>query len=113
MNPTDNTPTNPIQAASSEDIEIKDLHPTYQMLACIIGIDNTLRIGQELGGTNVYIPKPDNALRTYRNGKIQKEFNGHNYEELARKYHVSVRHAREVIERARIQGQNKRPGRNV
>lgn len=84
------------------DIKPEDLHPTYQVLAALVGVENTLIIGRELGGTQIYLPKLDIEQIVLHRGRaygILQEFNGHNYAELARKYKASDRYVRKILEK--------------
>jgi hypothetical protein len=45
---------------------IEDLHQALQVIAGIVGIEGALRISAEYGGTNLYIPKLENALQKAR-----------------------------------------------
>lgn len=90
-----------------DEIRIEDLHPSYQMLADIVGIDNAIRIGARLGGSPLYIPKLDSALLKIRNRKITEEFNGHNYFYLARKHNLTERQIREIVARGRTEAKTR------
>ncbi len=75
-----------------DEIKIEDLHPTYQMIARIIGIENALKLGREIGGEALYLPKLDSnmsPLLKLRNKRICAEFNGSNIMQLGRKYNVT------------------------
>ena len=51
------------------------------------------RMGLELGGQNVYI----STDRSRRNKAIYADFDGQNYHVLAKKYHLSERSIRKII----------------
>lgn len=67
------------------------------------------RVAMEWAGQNIYFP----IDRPRRNREIYAQFNGQNYHELARKFHLSERQARAIVsaeqERRRIR-QNVLPG---
>ncbi|MDD3847183.1 MAG: Mor transcription activator family protein [Syntrophorhabdaceae bacterium] len=84
-----------------DNILVEDLHPTIRMIADIVGIDGAIKISAECGGTNIYIPKLEISLAKARARAIVKAFNGSNYLDLARKFKVSDRYVRSVVERAR------------
>lgn len=91
-----------LSESADRNIKLTDLHPTYQTFAKLIGIENTLIIGQELGGTNIYLPRL-NIDRIYfvreRNRRIVEEFNGHNHAELARRHGVTDITVREILKK--------------
>lgn len=55
------------------------------------------RIVSCLGGTTIYIPSATTGNAKTRNLQIYKEFNGHNYGELARKYGLSEKQIRNIL----------------
>lgn len=90
------------------DIQFDDLHPTYQQIARVIGIENALKLGRELGGEQFYLPKVDICLSKVRDRKIIEEFKGGNYVEIARKYGVTSNHVRQLIKKHRSEMINKK-----
>jgi Mor family transcriptional regulator len=68
---------------------IEDLPETYSQLVSEIGIDNTLKIAKLFSGQYVYFLKVETIERPLRNRQIRDEFNGYNYEELAKKYNLT------------------------
>lgn len=83
------------------DIRPDDLHPTYQQICRVIGIENTMKLGRELGGESFYLPKLDVCLSRVRERKIIEEFKGDNYLELGRKYRVTSAWVRKIIKKHR------------
>ena len=81
----------------AEQIKLDSLPEFYQDLAEIIGLENTLKAAQKLGGLVYYFPKLDKILLEKRDALIKNEFNGINYRDLARKYELSERQIREII----------------
>ncbi len=80
------------------DIKIEELPEIYQALAEIVGIENMLKIAEVFAnGEMIYFPKIDAILRPVRDRKIVEEFNGYNYEELAKKYRLSQMHIRAIL----------------
>lgn len=94
-------PTQGIPEEIRDNVLIEDLHPALQMIAEIVGIEGALRISAECGGTSLYIPKVESALRNARERAMVNAFTGDNYQDLAKKYRVSDRYVRSVIEKAR------------
>ncbi len=84
-----------------DDVMIEDLHQALQVIAGIVGIEGALRISAEYGGTNLYIPKLENALQKARERAMVSAFTGDNYQDLAKRFKVSDRYVRSVIEKAR------------
>ncbi len=83
------------------DIHLEDLHSTYQQIARIIGIENVIKLGKELGEEQFYLPKLDLCLSRVKNRKIIEEFKSGNYQELARKYGVTSFWVRNIIRKHR------------
>lgn len=74
-------------------IKEEELPALYRMLSKIIGLDNVLKLAEEIGGDAIYFPKLSNLSPVIksRNKKIIKEFNGHNARALGRKYGLTAR----------------------
>lgn len=83
------------------EIRLDDLHPTYQQIARVIGIENVVKLGNEFGGESFYLPKLDVCLGIVRKRKIIEEFKGGNYVEIARKYGVTSAWVRQIIKKHR------------
>ncbi len=58
-------------------------------------------VRQHWGGQQVYIPIGAGFEITQRDEAMWREFNGHNHDDLVRKYHVSLQHVYRVIRRMR------------
>lgn len=83
------------------DIRLEDLPSTYQQIARVIGIENVIKLGKELGGESFYLPKLDVCLARVRERKVVEEFKGGNYVELGRKYGVTSFWVRKIIKKHR------------
>lgn len=83
------------------DIRPNDLPSTYQQIARVIGIENAVKLGKELGGEPFYLPKLDICLARVKRRNLIKEFNGGNYGELAKKYGVTSTWVRQIIRKHR------------
>lgn len=82
----------------TDDIQFEDLHPLYQSIVNIIGLENTLKLGKEFGGEEIYFPKLEgSAFIENRNRKIIMEFKGHNKRELARKYRLTSKRVCQIV----------------
>lgn len=77
----------------------------YRMIAEAIGTDNFYKLAEAVGGTTVYIPKPESVTRPVRDARIKEEFNGYNHPELARKYGVTERWVRRICGPGQAEGQ--------
>ena len=75
-----------------------DVPQQYQDLVRVIGLEATMRLCQEFGGTDTYIPKVDGLLAAKQRELIRQEWNGYNAEQLARRYGVSARWIRKLVE---------------
>ncbi|MBI4746770.1 MAG: hypothetical protein HY786_09640 [Deltaproteobacteria bacterium] len=86
------------------NIKMEELHPTYQQIARIIGIENALKLGKEIGGENLYLPKLTShysPLLRERDRKIFAEFGSMPANQLARKYGVTARWLYDIVRRVR------------
>lgn len=66
-----------------------------------LGKAAALRITDEYGGRNFYLAQCMSLRLDQRDTKILADFNGHNYEELAKRYSKSVRQIRRLVARAK------------
>lgn len=78
---------------------------TYREIAQAIGPQNFYRLAKLVGGTTIYIPKPDSVLRPVRDARIRAEYNGYNCAELVRKYNVSERWVQQICGESPLPGQ--------
>ena len=77
----------------------------YRMIAEAIGTENFYKLAEVVGGTTVYIPKPESITRPVRDARIKEEFNGYNHPELAKKYGVTERWVRQICGEGHPPGQ--------
>lgn len=82
-------------------VEIKDIPMQFQDLAEEIGVNNFIKVCRLLGGTLTYIPSLKTIEKNSRNKAIIAGFNGWNYKELSRKYHISEPYVRRIINNAK------------
>ena len=61
-----------------------------------IGIENLIRLAELVGGANIYIPKAESFVRPVLYEKIKEEYNGYNLTQLAQKYGITERWARQI-----------------
>lgn len=79
------------------EVKAETLPEVYQEIAAIIGVENTVYLAQVYAGSSVYFPKLERALLSMRNQVIQREFDGANLKSLARRWNLSVRHLRCIV----------------
>ena len=87
------------------NIKIEELHPIYQALTQIIGIEAAVKLGQEFGGQNVYFPRLDAltlSRRLARDRKIVEDYEGGKYtkQQLGLKYKMTGAGIGSVLKRA-------------
>ena len=80
-----------------DNITLDDLDPEQRELAECIGLEPYKKLVQNYAGSCVYVRKPDTVTASIRNTNIQKEFNGYNYLELAKKYNLSEISIRRIV----------------
>ena len=80
-----------------KQIGSKDLPEVYQEMADIIGVEATVHLARIYAGTSVYFPKLERALTALRNKMIMREYNGSNVKGLARRWGLSSRHVRYIL----------------
>lgn len=90
------------------EIRIEELHPTYQQIAKIIGLENALKLGQEIGGEQFYLPRLDSLagpLVKVKHRKIIEELKqpGASVAIVARKYRLTQRQIYVIKNRAKSQ----------
>lgn len=78
---------------SSEQIP-EDLYWLYEL----VGMDRFLKIIDTAGGEFLYFPKRSTLERALRRQAIAKEYDGSNVRQLARKYGLSDRHIRTILQ---------------
>ncbi len=81
-----------------------DLHPTYQGLVKLIGLENTLKIVKEFGGGEIYFPTIREQSKAARNRKICAEYKIHNGRKLASKYDLSHKQIKNIVKEGKKLG---------
>lgn len=90
----------------SKDLTLEMLpEGLYTLIAEAIGTENFYKLAEVVGGTTVYIPKPESLVRPVRDARIKEEFNGYNHTALARKYGVTERWVRQLCGDGHPEGQ--------
>lgn len=80
-----------------DNVDLSDIPAEQRELAELIGIENFKRLVKTYGGSSIYICKEDAILREKRNLEIVERFDGRNYLELAKKYHLTERTIRDIV----------------
>ncbi len=80
------------------DIELSDLCGEQRELAEAIGIETYIKLVKTFGGCSIYVGKEDKLKSIIRDKNIKTEFNGSNYKELAKKYDLSERRIRDILD---------------
>ncbi len=80
-----------------KELTYDDLDEEQKELADCIGIDNYKSLINTYGGTNINIRLPETICINIRNKKICSEFDGGNYNNLAKKYRLSAVSVRRII----------------
>lgn len=84
-----------------EDIENEE----QRKIAKLIGIKAYIELVKYFGGSSIYILKEHSLVKDIRDKKIRQEFNGSNYSTLAKKYKLTDRSIREIINNKELDGQ--------
>ena len=77
----------------------------WRQIAEAIGAENFYKLAEVVGGSTIYIPKPETLVRPIRDTRIKEEFNGYNHPELARTYGVTERWVRHLCGDGHTEGQ--------
>lgn len=72
-------------------MDIRKLKEKDREIAELIGIENYMRLVNQYGGTNIYIPAAYLLNRENLEKKIKEQYNGGNATELGKKYGLSAR----------------------
>ncbi|MBA3012949.1 MAG: DNA-binding protein [Proteobacteria bacterium] len=79
-------------------LRISDLPGEIRAIAELIGLKATLKIASEYSGETIYIPKHDSITRAVRDRAIREEYTGANHKELAKKFNLTTRIIRKIID---------------
>ncbi|CAK6715509.1 Putative Mu-like prophage FluMu protein C (Middle operon regulator) [Vibrio harveyi] len=86
---------------------LEEIYGVFERLLQSHGIDDSslvfhlvFELMQYGGGVQIYMPKPDSIINNVANKLIVKEFDGHNFAVLARRYQCTTNHIRRVINAA-------------
>lgn len=88
------------------DIFYEDLTPEQRDIYDCIGAQAYEKLVQRYGGLSIYIAKADSVIRSARDEKIRRDFNGYNFKYLVNKYNLSERTIRSITAEIRQEKQN-------
>lgn len=77
-------------------LTIDDLPEPYKTIAELSDVTTAIKLAEHFGGSQVTFQKLDTALYILKERLIKDEFNGYNYEDLARKYNCSTSWVRRI-----------------
>jgi len=69
----------------------------YDSLLELNGVDAILAFTEQLGGMTVYVPNTRTVFARCLELEAKREFNGHNYARLGKKYGFTERHIRRIL----------------
>jgi Mor family transcriptional regulator len=78
-----------------------DVKANIREILKVVEIEDLLKLSQRWGGGHIYLPTQECILRESRDRLILKGFNGKNYGELAREFHMSETNIRKIIKNKR------------
>lgn len=84
-----------------EYIKIEQLPEDYQLLARIVGLENTIRIAQELKSVHLYLKSPERLFQAAKEQYVLANFDGRNHRRLALDTGLSERHIYDLVAEAR------------
>jgi len=88
------------------EILYEDLSSEQQDIYDCIGEKAYEQLVKKFGGLSIYIAKADSVIRSARDEKIRRDFNGYNFKYLVTKYNLSERTIRSITADVRTEKQN-------
>lgn len=70
-------------------VTLEDLQENHRNFGRILGVEKLLALSREYGGSSIYIPKPEELMKSGKYRAILEEQSGKSVKALAKKYHVS------------------------
>ena len=95
-----------------EDEEAAPSPERLQKLATL-ALRQTVRLSTEEGGRNFYLGKGLRYRASLRDRAMYERFNGRNYNELARDYHLTPTRVRQIMDAMHQDDISRRPGRLI
>ena len=78
-------------------IRLEDIPEEYHDIVNALGMEAFMGLTSLCGGQCLYVPKMESLKREGRDREIRARFNGGNYCDLARDFHLSERQVRKII----------------
>lgn len=79
-------------------LTVDDLTGEQRELAETIGLEAYKKLVRYVNGDFIYIAQEDSITKGVRNEDMRMEFNGYNYRGIARKYKMTVRNVRNIVD---------------
>ena len=81
-------------------VEDEETAPTIERQGqlALTALRQTERLSREEGGRNFYLGRGIRYRETVRDRKMYKQFNGRNYDELARAYYLTPTRVRQIVD---------------
>ena len=79
-------------------LTVDDLTGEQRELAETIGLEAYKKLVRYVNGDFIYIAQEDSITKGARNEDMRMEFNGYNYRGIARKYKMTVRNVRNIVD---------------
>ena len=89
----------------TDEISVEDLPEEYRIIAGIIGLENTLKLAEYVGGLQFYFRKLDTFIAQKKKEYILKNFNGNNHMELARATNYSLQWIYQILKNGKDERQ--------
>jgi Mor family transcriptional regulator len=93
-----------------EDEEAESAPERLGQLA-VTALRQTERLSREEGGRNFYLGRGMRYRETVRDRKMYEQFNGRNYDELARSYYLTPTRVRQIVDLMHADDLARRQGR--
>ena len=78
-------------------MNLEQLEGEQRELAEIIGLESYLKLTDSYAGCTIYVRKPERMIKQFRDAEIYQRFDGSNYRQLAKEYHLSESSVRKII----------------
>ena len=94
-------------------VEDEETEPTPERLArlALTALRQTERLSREEGGRNFYLGRGMRYRESVRDRKMYEQFNGRNYDELARAYYLTPMRVRQIMDVMHADDLARRQGR--
>lgn len=96
-----------------QSVEDDEAEPTPERLTrlAFLALRQTERLSREEGGRNFYLGRGMRYRESVRDRKMYEQFNGRNYDELARIYYLTPARVRQIMDAMHADDLGRRQGR--